>query len=374
MKPLSHLLLESASRALSLQDPETGAMPAGDNGPWSDTETPVRNTAHWLVTFSYAHQETGEERFENAAHQAIKYLQSNAVRPHNATFHCRDSDTKDSCNGLIGQAWVIEALCCAASVFDESELVLLADDVFTMHPFVDTLDCWRTVEINGEPSALDFTLNHQLWFAAAGGLLTKFDSCSQSVSKEVKQFLDELPTLMSAYNNGLIHHLLKPGYRPLKQGALLLENARALRVPKPILSIRNPSIPAEMQRKAVGYHSFNLYAFALLYEAFPDHSFWDSSIFTNALEYAFSDKFARDLEGNPYGYPYNCSGIEMAFVGEQFGLDDNVIDDWLNKQLSDHYNQEVQMMNLNTDDPETLAARLYEATRLNTANRCVRSV
>ena len=47
------IFLDSCKRALKLQNPK-GEMPAGHNGPYQDPETPIRNTAHWIVSFAKA--------------------------------------------------------------------------------------------------------------------------------------------------------------------------------------------------------------------------------------------------------------------------------------------------------------------------------
>ena len=62
---LHEVIVSSASAALTLQR-DDGSMPAGHNGPYYDPETPVRNTAHWLITFSRAYELSGAERFLDA--------------------------------------------------------------------------------------------------------------------------------------------------------------------------------------------------------------------------------------------------------------------------------------------------------------------
>ena len=57
------MILLSASSALKLQK-EDGSMPAGWNGPYHQSETPVRNTAHWLITFLKAYEITNNARYK----------------------------------------------------------------------------------------------------------------------------------------------------------------------------------------------------------------------------------------------------------------------------------------------------------------------
>jgi hypothetical protein len=120
-----------------------------------------------------------------------------------------------------------------------------------------------------------------------------------------------------------------------------------------------------MHSKAVGYHAFNLYALALLRQRVPAHPFWESEPMRRALVYAGTISFAEGLEGNPYGFPYNPAGFEVAFALHVF-LDDtrDEQEHWVSKQLQRTYDDDEHMLSRNTDDPVTLSARLYEATRL----------
>ena len=130
----------------------------------------MRNTAHWLVLFATTHWRSGEPRLREAALRAARFLASAETRPAGATFWCRSSPGKDACNGLVGQAWAIEALAEAAASLDAEPLAKLAEMVFLRHPFDERARLWRRVEVDGRVLGPDFTLNHQLWFAAAGVL------------------------------------------------------------------------------------------------------------------------------------------------------------------------------------------------------------
>lgn len=358
------ILKRSADAGLDLQD-ESGAMPAGHNGPWNDEMTPVRNTAHWTIIFLKVYEITGEMRFLEGAKQCLAYITSSEARPHGATFFHRKAPEKDSCNGLIGQAWTIEALTVAAGALDEPDLVQLAAVVFSLHPFDDTVALWKTVDNNGSNLGTHMTMNQQVWFAAAGSLLAQNDVCPNAVRQKVSAFLDELATVFATYDSGLIRHHLKPRRNLRKQAHIQLQNVRQRRVPKPIVRLYRPGTSRSLREKAIGYHSFNLYGLSLLYESFPDHSFWTHDAFTEALDYAQSKSYFEALEENPYGYPYNVSGIELSYAYHTFSVgDDDVIRSLVAKQLSRHFDDEDGLLSRRTPDSMTLAARLYEATRL----------
>ncbi|MCU4753051.1 agl cluster protein AglQ [Halobacteria archaeon AArc-curdl1] len=374
MVRLHDLLVDCAEGVLENQDAETGALPPGHNGPWDDPETPVRNTGHWAITFLECYDHTGEQRFRDAAENAISYLRSEDARPHGQTFHHRQSGEKDRCNGLVGQAWSIEALTVAATRLERPELIELAEAVFLAHPFDDYLCAWNPVEIDGTVKPVDMTFNHQLWFAAAGGLLAKHPESGDEVNRQVRRYLDALEANLNVYENGLVYHPFKPDFDVRKYGTIFLEGVKAGTAHTMILGVLRGMLGGDdgdeeetegWAYKSVGYHSFNLYAFALLKEAYPEHPFWRCSKFQRTLEYATDEAYVDALDGNPYGYPYNCSGIEMAYVLEVFGHD--VASEqrrWLERQFARTYDAEAKGMTRNNPDPTTLTARLYEATRV----------
>src|SRR4030042_3738067 len=159
---LSDIIVESSDAALCLQL-EDGSFPPGCNGPYHDPETPVRNTAHWLITMLKAYEISNDSRFKDSAWASAEYLLSPSVRPMNATFICRKNPEKDFCNGLIGQAWVIEALGIAGMQLENSKYIEVAQNVFMLHPFDHKAGLWRRVNVDGSYNSLHMTLNHKLW-------------------------------------------------------------------------------------------------------------------------------------------------------------------------------------------------------------------
>ena len=86
----------------------------GHNGPYNDPETSVRNYGHWLITFSKCFELTGKQIYLEKVREFAEYLISKESHPFGFSFHHRLTGGKDKCNGLIGQAWRVGALCCAA--------------------------------------------------------------------------------------------------------------------------------------------------------------------------------------------------------------------------------------------------------------------
>ena len=350
--PLYEIITQSARKALQHQA-TNGSMPSGHNGPYHDPETPVRNTAHWLITFLKAYEITNKTKFYQAGERAVAYLQSPEVRPMNAAFWMRKNPEKDFCNGLIGQAWVIEALVEAAKTYEREDLLRLAEEIFLLHPYDQISGGWRTVNVDGSYGPLDSTFNHQLWFAAAGGLITQI--VESKIEMEVQDFMDRLENHLALYPTGLIRH----------KSISFLAPSLARKAFNLVRSLNIDKSPAYMKMKSVGYHGFNLYGFALLKLAFPEHRFWSCKKIKRALAYAKSKKFKAALLTSKYGFPYNPPGFEMPFAFKVFN-DRNQQDQasWVNEQLRHSLDKESFLLTRNTEDPHTMSARIYEATRL----------
>jgi hypothetical protein len=349
---LYEIIERSARAALSLQHGD-GSMPPGHNGPYFDAETPVRNTAHWLITFLKAHTLTGDKIFAEAAERAVQYLLSPQARPMNAAFWIRKNPDKDFSNGLIGQAWVIEALVQAARAFSRQDLLDLAKKTFKLHPYDETAGGWKMVHVEGRYGTFDHTFNHQLWFAAAGAMA--FQEERGQESQVVESFLGKLPVHVKLYPSGVLRHTSYTFLAPS-----LANKLRNLY--RYFQHFQNPSY---RKHKSAGYLGFNLYGFALLHACYPTHSFWSHPKFHKMLNVVGQEDFIGKLDVNKYAYPYNPAGFEIPFALQVFTPGDQKQQQfWIEKQLDQHYDFKQDWMSLNTDDPNTLAARIYEATRL----------
>jgi hypothetical protein len=357
---LSEIIVESSKQALLSQSSD-GSFPAGFNGPYHDPETPVRNTAHWIITMLKAFEISEEKSFRDSAFKAIKYLLSSDVRPMGATFYCRKNPEKDFCNGLIGQAWAIEALGKAAAFFEESKVLETAKFVFGLHPFDDEKLLWRKVNVDGSFGSIDLTLNHQLWFAAAASTIDiEYD---RWIRKRIDIFLKGvLEFYMQTDSAGRISHGIQLNRKNN------LENQKILRLKKIIKLRRIKKEDHEMVLKENGYHAFNMYAFSILKKYIPEHKIWKSNIFNRTLEYLDSNFYINGLKNNIFGYPYNPPGFEVALTIQEFSHIRNFTKTakwWLDQQIENTYDKGIKMLCRSAEDKETLSARLYEATRLN---------
>ncbi len=167
----TEIIISSATRGVELQG-KKGDMPPGHNGPWNDPQTPVRNTAHWSLLFWKPSSLRVMIRLSSCS-EAADYLVSHEARPMNATFYCRYTSSKDFCNGLIGQAWVIQALLQLGDYFQRPQYINLAQEIFLLHEIDQPSGLWRIRNVDGSIGGISHTFNQQLWFAVMGVLLNK---------------------------------------------------------------------------------------------------------------------------------------------------------------------------------------------------------
>ncbi len=345
MDNLYDILLQTAKQGIRKQDSECGRMPSGHNGPWKNIDTSVRTTSHWTITFLAAYQISENNMFREYATRCLEFITSDTARPNDKTFIHR-KDGGDNCNGLIGQAWTLEALI-YANEFVEQDLINLAEEVFLLHPFDSELGLWRSVDVDGSVGSIHSTFNQQLWFAAIGSQLADEN---REIEAMVSRFLDRIEANIRLTSEGLIIHNNYPhkGYQRFRY------------------DIKNVFFNGLRQRRtelAVGYHSFNLYGMSLLYCEFPNHHFWKTTSFKSTLQYATSDEYLNDAKDNPYCFGYNPTGLEVAFAGQTFDHVDLNVQEWVERQLSLTLNPLDGLMSRGSD-PTTLAARFYEAVRL----------
>ena len=208
---LQTIFLDSCKRALKLQDSK-GEMPAGHNGSYHDPETSIRNTAHWIVSFVKAYEISKDENFYNAILQGLKSTKDAKWRPTNNTFFCRKKESKDKCNGLIGQAWVIEGLMAGYRITQDKDVLNLAAEVFLLHPFSNEKNMWHRVEVTGEVLSLDTTFNHQLWFAMSGFLIIEAQQ-NKEIEKRCLRFFSGISNNLKLYKSGRIGQSVKLGFK-----------------------------------------------------------------------------------------------------------------------------------------------------------------
>lgn len=370
-----HNLIVNCATSFLIRQNEDGSFPAGHNGPYYDVELPIRNTSHILILLLKAFYLTGDDRFFKQAKHAAEYIRSDERRPMGANFWSRKTPSRDFTNGLIGPAWIIEALTYAAPYFEELGLRELAEDVFLLHPFNPDKGVWQCVNVDGSHAPVDNTFNHQLWFAAAGNMIDG----NPVIEEQVERFMDRLEVNLGIYRNGLIIHHLKTHFRSRIKAKRRLK----LMVKDNLRFYRGNAYLDTVINKAIAYHAFNTHGFALLYNRHKTHPFWSSEKFREIISFIESELYSKGLnhylrdkenEGvalpfSKYGYAYNPPGIEVAFTAQTFdkyfkARADEIVPISLNNQLERTFDWETGFMERNTDDKSTLASRIYEMVYL----------
>ncbi|GGA84342.1 hypothetical protein GCM10011369_27970 [Neiella marina] len=372
---LDSIVISLADKALQ-QLEHQGFIKGGHNGPYFDPETPVRNTAHWATTFAILLKRTGDEKYRQAVAACINYLKSQAARPMNSAFHCRTSVRKDFSNGTIGQAWAIEGLVSGYQVLGDESCLQLAEETFLLHVFDERMKIWKIRNVDGSLRDFDMTFNHQLWLAAAGYVLLSVRE-NETIRRQCDAFMGDLPLRLRVYRNGLIKHDLINTPTAVKK---LKSKVDAV-----MQAYRLKKAGKTKQYKENGYHLFNVYAFALIKEYGGNDDFLGLPAFEQALAYCVTDELLgwqeeanramdyNNMKGvthdeiNIYGYGYNAPGFELPYIAKVFG---NLLPSLeataataINKQLEYTYNQKIDSFANNTEDANTLNARIYEYVR-----------
>ena len=378
---LLQILFECVDGQLDQMISTDGSMPSGHNGPYHHPETPVRNTGHWLITFSRTFEWTGEKKYRDAARQCAEYLCSQAARLRGFSFYHRKRPPADRSNGLVGQAWTFEALAEASRLFEDPKYARLAEKVFFQHPFDKEHGLWNRLDIDGHVLPYDVTFNHQLWFAACAATIEA--NRRDEILRRVKRFLDHLDKNLTILPNGLLYHPIEYLFEKEVAKQFTFESRMRKRARNLLNAMKQLSFPETLQsetetrrdtrqkqvQKSIGYHAFNMYAFALLKPHTEDHLFWKSGRFGQMIAYMRTSDFRKGLGENKYGYPYNPPGFEIPY--SQLILENldtaaatETTQYWASEQFKRCFNPETLLMDRNTEDPMTHTARVYELARM----------
>jgi len=345
---LYDIILDSAYEWLKKQN-KNGSIPSWHNWPYYHPETNIRNTFHWAIIFIKAYNISNDIKFREAVNKICDFILKNEPE---FNFHFRTIHNRDKCNGTMWPAWAIESLLIISKKLWRKDLEELAFKIFLNHDFNEKLWLWNRREIDWKQLPIDRTFNHQLWFAA---IWSMFDEKHIKIRNQVQRFIEMLDRNFDIYNTWLVWH-------PIAQ--ITFDRNWINKILHRILS-KTKNNKRDVH-KAIGYHTFNLYAFWILKENYPDLKFWDSIKFKKSLDFIKTEKFEKWLENNKYWFDYNVVWIETAYVLQSFIPNSEERQKyWLEKQFTKNYDFDKNLLCRNTHDIETLSARLYEATRLN---------
>ncbi len=344
------------------------ALP-GCNGPYHCQDTSVRNTGHWLITYIYLWKTTGQEKYKAIALKFARYLVEKQAKSASGAIECMSGNGADHLNGLIGQAWTIEALVYAYQAFGTEEYLDCAFRIYRSQRFDASSGFWARTEPDGTQLGFDFTVNHQVWFCIAGLLLL---SCreDEEIRKQTNLHIRRLEKeYFGIHKSGLIRHFgAMKVPRPAFVKLYIKQYIKYLGLRMGIFDQKKFDICVQEE----GYHLFELYGYAMMAQLKKDAFLFSKPAFKKALAYgldmrALNEKLAISFPKamNKYAYGYNAPGFELplaewAFTGQ---VDENRLGETLQWQVNLTYNPETHMFDRNTADPETLTARLYELVR-----------
>lgn len=352
----------------------SGKVKSGCNGPYNDEETNIRNLCH-LIVITAIENKLSNKKFKNELIKMGEQLLNSAEI--SGLYVLRKSSSKDTSNGVIGHAWVIEALLYLYYELNDRKYIERAIKIFEAHKFDYRLGLWKRPSINGTKPTIDFTFNHQLWFAASA---CELFAATQNIEikEKLEIFLKKLPSLIRIDRNGLICHNIL--IRNTIIGTLKAKLKRFLDIFNRY--INKPSF----YYKENGYHIFNVAAFARMYRILPEYEFWNSSKFNAIINYLNSEKLQKELlknnitldkslknnisdkklkKINIYGYPYNVPGFEFYYIKQVFGdkVSTVMTEKYLSKQIELTYDETTKKFGKFCNDVNTINYRIYEYYR-----------
>jgi len=334
---ISHLVYVSQEKCF---------FPGGHNGPYLNLESPIRNTSHWVIGFIIAFRLTGDDRYQSAAVACLKWLTDIDCPYYKSSQFLQRQGGTDSCNGVIGDAWVLEALAFAVKWLDHdivNNVVKLQSAIKERLQLKNNF-AFKRFDVTKGYMSCDYTFNHQLWLFM-----------SLIVTKDVKiDFNNVLDFYMRKAlvlrKGGLVHHLYHS--YAMKNMVNIVNYKRA--------SVQNYNKMASKER---GYHLFNLYAFARIKIEIPCHF----KEYEEEVKNAFSmvdEAFIQKLfdEKNKYAFNYNSPGFELPLIFLAFP--DRISENSVKLSYALHreqtWNEELGAFVNSCDDPMTMTSRAYE--------------
>lgn len=350
----------------------------GNNGAYMCEDTPVRNTAHWCVIYSYLARKYSEKEYFDLCKIFGDYIIDIQNKTTSGAVACIFDSRFDIINGLIGQAWAIEGLLAAYRTLKKEQYLDAAEKIFKAQIFDGELGYWQRVDIDGKTLGYDQVFNHQLWFAAVGSELVKYRNDSDIVF-QIDTFMKCLSNHFKIYPNGRIKHF--GDFKKKKKIKAIIKSFVGHILPYGIWKYNPDKLRSSTYEDS--YQLFNLYAFAILYNnGFKDDIFFIGDAFKNALRYGLDyeklnknfnvceyeyyrpDRDVQDRTAK-FSYGYNSPAFEYGYVIKTFADKDGEKETHRLLEIQNNlcYDENLKMYSRNTKDVNTLTARIYELIR-----------
>jgi hypothetical protein len=336
--------LEIIKNKINYTTDKTGFFAAGWNGSRCALETPIRNTSHLALAFAVGGIVFKDEAFLKCSEVLINWLTKDCPFEKNGYYTNRFKPGQDSCNGVIGPAWLIFSLVKCGKILNLNPPLGIADQIYQQNRFNKLEKLWHRYDPETKNFSIDYTIDHQIFFAAAASEIGDVE--------KVKWFLDNIEKSgLKIRECGRIHHILFSKYS-IRNRLNLLRYAKTER--------SNVHYINELED---GYHHYTLFVLALIYKKSSNHTFFHSSNFQRALRYLDSN-WAERIKINQYAYSYNAPGFEIPLILKQFpklsGLSTNDILVIYQKQLEFIRVKNENQLVVDSVDPNNLISRIYE--------------
>lgn len=348
---------------------ELGHAVEGHNGPHGHLDTPVRNTAHYLIIYSYLYSKTKDEKYKKICVRFANYLCEMQQKSYSGAIECMINDKFDHLNGLIGQAWVIEALVYYYEKFKDKSCLEVARNIFYSQKYDNDLHVWHRIELDGRNIGIDNAYNHQVMFAACSYKLS--DYCKDpEIDKIICDFIDNTNRDFNTYHNGLLMHSINIKSAEIKK-------AKRKKFIKFCLTPFKVLDPKMFDAKYIerAYHIFDIYCFSILQEKYGKLSLFSSDKYKKAVTCALDiDRYNKDngvnrylKKGgafNIYSYSYNSPVFEYPYVAYINGVyDEKTCAKIYDIQKLLMLDDDSKLFSKNNPDIETWNAKTYEMVR-----------
>lgn len=347
-----------------------GYATAGHNGPHGHEDTPVRNTGHYLIIYSYLYRATKNYKYLAICKKFADYLTRVQQSSKSGAMHCMVSNKFDHLNGLIGQGWTIEALLYYYDVCKEAEILDTAKKIFYSQKYDWDLHLWHRIELDGTDIDIDPTYNHHVWFAACSYRLAELCK-DHEIDRMIRDFL----TLgakrdFRVHSDGVLYHHVMVN-RPIMKAARYKTLIKKILTPIRFLN------PKKLDPKFMeyAYHIFDFYGFCMLKNRYGDLPLFTSKEYMMAQACAKNVMYLIKHNGieeyrksgkpfNPYGFSYNSFAFEYPFVAKVCGFSDAETEKKiLAIQNELMWDESTNLYTKNQPDIETWNARTYEIIR-----------
>ena len=369
MEKIIRLIEEIAIEQISYIEKHGYAQP-GNNGPYNDLDTPVRNTAHWIMNYSMLSKLTNKD-FTRIITILANYLVDVQNKSSSGAIECRNRKNENHINGLIGQAWVIEALVEAYALSNNHNYLNTAISIYKSQKYDYSQGLWVMVDIDNQVFGYDYAYNHNSWFAYVGSKIIEYINDSE-IEAQITDFLQDKKRHFRVYGNGRIKHYINIPFKEQNKFRFKCMKFKEFITEKYFdfkAYICNDDVRGRKYAYEDGYDLFDLYSLVYLYKKFPNAKIFQTNKFERSIKYGLDivnlseklyNKTTKNI--NDYGYPYNSPAFEYPFIEYMLTgkIDEKMCEYLFNIQIEITYDSNRKTFSKGTNDGLTLTARMYE--------------